>query len=110
MALPGPQSSPVRRGLGRQALLDPRQEWRGGAGGAGAGGGGGGAGAGGGAGGGGGGGGAAASSNLACKFSLVYLAFVRSAIRFCVSLLRSAVVSAWLGGGGTGRGLWEAAR
>jgi hypothetical protein len=33
--------------------------------------------------------------------SFVYLAFVRSAIRLCVSLSRSAAVIARIGGGGT---------
>ena len=45
--------------------------------------------------------GTANSSNPACSCSLVYFAFFRSAIRLCVNLSSSAVVSAWVGGGGT---------
>jgi hypothetical protein len=55
----------------------------------------------GGTGGGGGGGGADTAGNPARNFSSLYFAFVRSAIRLCVSLSRSAPVSARLGGGGT---------
>ena len=57
------------------------------------------------AGGTGGGGGGGAGADTAGKpgrsFSSLYLAFVRSAIRLCVSFSRSATVSARLGGGGT---------
>jgi len=52
-------------------------------------------------GGGGGGGGADGAGNPARSFSSLYFAFVRSAIRLCVSFSRSAVLSARVGGGGT---------
>src|SRR5436190_17375861 len=52
-------------------------------------------------GGGGGGAGAATAANPARNLSSLYFAFVRSAIRLCVSFSRSAEVSARLGGGGT---------
>src|SRR5438105_917726 len=52
-------------------------------------------------GGGGGGAGADTAGKPARKRSSLYFAFVRSAIRFCDSFSRSAVVSARFGGGGT---------
>jgi hypothetical protein len=54
-----------------------------------------------GTGGGGGGAGADTAEKPARNFSSLYFAFVRSAIRLCVSFSRSAVVNARLGGGGT---------
>jgi hypothetical protein len=52
-------------------------------------------------GGGGGGAGADTAEKPARYFSSLYFAFVRSAIRLCVSFSRSAAVNARLGGGGT---------
>jgi hypothetical protein len=54
-----------------------------------------------GTGGGAGGGAAATAGKPARKRSSLYFAFVRSAIRLCVSFSRSAAVSARFGGGGT---------
>ena len=52
-------------------------------------------------GGGGGGAGADTAGKPARNFSSLYFAFVRSAIKLCVSFSRSAAVNARLGGGGT---------